>query len=479
MWSGVVTNVGVKLNQSSGFADAGMTMAATSFDWTTVGIDVDGDGNADTINPETSLPTGVTVPSSLTISGDTDFTGKLLRVNGTIASLSLFGFVTGKADFGLSIQEVDVDLGGGGFGGTGDLTDATLLQFGLNLGVASPTDDLEVSVLVGGVGITADAGALGIASLSSNATDDSRNWLAVKAVDVGASLVGLPDVVGVVTNVGVKLNQSSGFADAGMTMAATSLDWMTVGIDVDGDGNADTINPETSLPTGVTVPSSLTISGDTDFTGKLLRVNGTIASLSLFGFVTGKADFGLSIQEVDVDLGGGGFGGTGDLTDATLLQFGLNLGVASPTDDLEVSVLVGGVGITADAGALGIASLSSNATDDTRNWLAVKAVDVGASLVGLPDVVGVVTNVGVKLNQSSGFADAGMTMAATSFDWTTVGIDVDGDGNADTINPETSLPTGVTVPSSLTISGDTDFTGKLLRGQRDDRKLEPVRLRDG
>ena len=397
--------------------------------------------------------------------------------------MSLFGFVTGKADFGLSIQEVDVDLGGGGFGGAGDLTDATLLQFGLNLGVASPTDDLEVSVLVGGVGITADAGALGIASLSSNATDDTRSWLAVKAVDVGASLVGLPDVVGVVTNVGVKLNQSSGFADAGMTMAATSFDWTTVGIDVDGDGSADTINPETSLPTGVTVPSSLTISGDTDFTGKLLRVNGTIASLSLFGFVTGKADFGLSIQEVDVDLTGDNadalntdFDDADDLQGATLLQFGLNLG--DDADDLEVALGVNGIGVLADAGALGIASLSSNATDDTRSWFAVKAVGVAAGLTGLTEVQGSVTNVGVKLNQASGFADAMMMEPATALNWMTVGIDVDGDAMADPIDPATAMPTGVTSPS-LTISGDDDFTGKLLKVNGTIASLDLFWLRDG
>ena len=99
-------------------------------------------------------------------------------------------------------------------------------------------DDLQVSVGVNGIGVMADAGALGVVNLSSSATDDTRTWLAVKATGVGATLTGLEGILsGSLSNVGLKLNQASGFAnDTAMTGAAQSLDWGSLLFDGNGDG---------------------------------------------------------------------------------------------------------------------------------------------------------------------------------------------------------------------------------------------------
>ena len=184
------------------------------------------------------------------------------------------------------------------------------------------------------------SGSLGVATLTPQRPAmgmviDTRSWLAVKASDLGASLTGLEGILeGQLTEVGLKLNQASGFENSTtMTGAPPVLDWTSVAIDTNGDGSADAdvVDPSAALPTGA-MAGDLDITGDADFSGKLFKVNGTLDNLNILGLVSGSASFGLKIQEVDVDLTNGDtdgmgtpFDDTGDLQNAQLLQFGLDV----------------------------------------------------------------------------------------------------------------------------------------------------------
>src|SRR4029453_1354061 len=101
--------------------------------------------------------------------------------------LNVFDFITGSANFALTLQTVDVDLDGNGAANNGEQLDAAqLLTFAL--------DQLNLTVGSAGTGLKVTSGTLGIALLSAPKPaqgagyTDNRTWLAVSAKDLGITL---------------------------------------------------------------------------------------------------------------------------------------------------------------------------------------------------------------------------------------------------------------------------------------------------
>ena len=478
---GMLSQVGLKLNQASGFADSmAMTGAASVLNWTSIAIDTNDDGTADSnvIAPATSLPMGA-MPGDLDIAGDGDFSGKIFKVNGMLTNLNILGLISGSASFGLTIQEVDVDLTGGdsdstgtAFDDTGDLQNAQLLQFGL--------DVTNVKVGVSGVGVEIPSGSIGVATLTPErpamgTVTDTRSWLAVKASGLGATLTGLESVLTAsLSNVGLKLNQASGFENATtMTGAATVVDWNAITFDTDNDGtlNMNVVDPAAALPMGA-MPGDLAIVTDTDFQAELFQVNGSLDELSVLGFVNAKAQFALTVKKVDVDVDGDGVfnpAGGVDLKDAGLTTLVIDnaqifVGVDGNTDGTAGD----GIGFAATGGSVALATLKPGPeavmAGDTRSFLGLKAGVATAGFAGLdPDILSATaSDVEVELNNASGSVAGSLTPAA-ALNWTKA-FDLDGNDtfgeSADLLDPGLDLDP----PAS---AGDLaiDFTGDLLRAK--------------
>ena len=102
--------------------------------------------------------------------------------------------------------------------------------------------------------------------------------------------------------------------------------------------------------------------------GEQLTLSGTLATLDLFGVISGSANFAVSKQLVDVDLDGSGTQTAGDLDDATLVTIALS---AMQLDVAGVLSITGGslaiVGLTPKKLPL------PTTVVDTRKWSVLAA----------------------------------------------------------------------------------------------------------
>src|SRR5581483_11060339 len=122
----------------------------------------------------------------------------------------------------------------------------------------------------------------------------------------------------------LQVNQASGAAPDGSLAAA--LDW-TKALDLDRDARFGEAQDDRVTPAG----------NPLDLDGALLQASG-VATVDIFGFVSGSVGFSFSQQTVDVDVDGDGTITTGagwnppvrgppgpDLEDATLTTIGLTV----------------------------------------------------------------------------------------------------------------------------------------------------------
>ena len=229
------------------------------------------------------------------------------------------------------------------------LTGATLITVGLS--------GLTASAGAGVFGVAVSGGNLGIAVLEAPKPPtgtDSRYWVAVTASDLSGSLNLAGDVTASVQDVTVSINQAGG-TDAQGNLA-TPLDWKTA--------FSTPVDPGANLSPPPTTSLAITA------TAGGLSLSGTLASLDVFGTLTGSAGFSLSDSTVSPTVGGS------VLTDATLLTLGLS--------NIQVAAGGGGFGIGINGGDLGIAVLEAPAPatgTDNRYWLAVVGSGLSGSLI--------------------------------------------------------------------------------------------------
>ncbi|WP_237180142.1 beta strand repeat-containing protein [Rhodoplanes sp. Z2-YC6860] len=383
--------------------------AASGFarlDWAKA-FDLDGDGNADVLDPGALLPT----PADLSLG----FASSLQYVlSGSITNLVVTAgpvTISGSAEFALSRSTVDVDTDGNG---TADLIGATLDE--LALSVASGT-----TVTVSGVASLTLSGNLALARVTAAGQTTAR-YTALKMGDVSVSTS-----TGNASDFGLSGTLTISSLDYNSAAAGFErLDWAKA-FDLDGDGNADVLDPGALLPT----PADLSIG----FASSLQYVlSGSITNLVVTaGPVTigGNAEFALSRSTVDVDTDGNG---TADLIGATLDE--LALSVASGT-----TVTVSGVATLTLSGNLALARVTA-AGQTTARYTALKMGDVTVSAS-----TGNASDFGLSGTLTISSLD--YNSAAAGFerlDWAKA-FDLDGDGNPDVLDPGALLPT----PADLSI----------------------------
>ena len=199
------------------------------------------------------------------------------KVDGEVTDVNVFGVLHGGAKFEVASRSVDVNVDGGSFDtGGGDLHNATLTTFGIDLNEASSTDPETLFLTIGtsDANLTLQDGTLAVAVLAPASSSDTRQWVAVK----GVGLVGVLNLGGAVTasaSGDVSINSASG--------GASALDW-THAVDLDDTGTTFAADPVTVLGTTI----DLTSGGTT--------VSGSLANVDVAGILTGSAHFSVTDQ---------------------------------------------------------------------------------------------------------------------------------------------------------------------------------------
>jgi len=300
-----------------------------------------------------------------------DFDLAIVKAEGALTGIDIFGFVSGSATgvFLRQTADVDVDDDGSFNVGEGDLENADLLGL-----------ELTVSNLFAGVpgeaGFSLTAGTLAVARIAATAPGDDRSFLAMASTVTGGSFSGIPGVDATVQSLMVQLNRATD---------AEPLDWADA-LDLDGDG---------------TFGDELTIGSQViDFSAaKPLAVSGSLTGIDIFGLVTGDAGFDFRRQLVDVDLNDDfAIDDTNDLDDAELVT--LELTVA----DLFVGV-AGEAGFSLDAGALALARITGSNPDGTHVYQALASTVTAGTFTGIPEISATVDSLSVMLNEASGTAN--------------------------------------------------------------------------
>ncbi|PYO11795.1 MAG: hypothetical protein DMD31_17845, partial [Gemmatimonadetes bacterium] len=340
------------------------------------------------------------------------------------ASLDLFGFVVGMADFSILQGTTTVHTGNPAIGASGTLTDASVMVVtlsNLNLfagaGAAlndngTPADTSDDAIdRNGAIGFDISGGMVTLDVVRPAASGASYTGLSVGA---SGSLGGIPGLTLSVTGT-ILVNKATGAAPT------QRIDWATV---------TDTNHFLPQIP-GLTRTVELAISGS--------------AAIDLFGVVVGTAGFGFASRTVDVDQNANGvFSLTErDLDDATLLTIDLTIG-------FEVS-----------GGHIALAIIRANPNSiagDNRSYVATTSSLDDAEFIGLPSGLQIhASDIAVQINRASGVVPLSSPAAAPApLDWTKA-IDLDGDHHFGHANGD-----DVMVGSAL-IDLSGDFTG--IRGK--------------
>ena len=165
--------------------------------------------------------------SPLTVAGVTfNQAGKEGQASAIGATINLLGVLTGSADLTYSSQTVDADVN----------NDGNTDLFGAHLVTASLANP-NISIGSGSFGLTVNSGTIGIADLTpAAAAGETREWTAIQASGLGASMTLGGFASATASNVNVDFNNATG---ALSTTDATPLDWAK---DV-GTDNAGALTP--------------------------------------------------------------------------------------------------------------------------------------------------------------------------------------------------------------------------------------------
>jgi ClpP class serine protease len=350
-----------------------------------------------------------------------------LRIAGQ-ASLDIFGFVVGTAEFTMAQGTSTVSTGNSNIGTAGTLNNASIMSItltNLNLfagvgavlndnGTLSPIDD--TIDLGGAIGFSIADGsvAMGLVRPATINPADKTSFMGM-AITVGsASLVGIEGLVLKISGT-VLANNATDSAGIAVT---ERINWATAS-DIDG------LLPDFSSFSSLTKDVAAAIEGS--------------AVLDLFGIIVGSADFDFSSRTVDVDQNANGVFSLAekDLQDATLLTIGLSnlnlfVGVGASLDPSGLPITAGAIGFSVTDGSLGLAIIRANATaiaGDNRSYMATTASLGKASFVGLPSDISIVAaDISVDINRASGTIPLLATAQVPSaLDWTAA-LDLDDDG---------------------------------------------------
>ena len=419
---GIVATVlqgSVLVNRASGLKNG---VAPVAVDWAKADGTTNGlvDLNADAgytagsalVDPGATMSPAVPMPINVR--------GKKLAVAGKLTSLSIFGLISGSADFALQTSVVDVDFDGSG--GHDDRSSRRCVADDVRSVEPEPERRAgrcragHHGWVAGDRDVDAEAPATGT---------DERSWSAVTGKDLAVTL-NIPGITGTVSSGSVRINRASGVLDptpanpmSGDEVSAVALNWATAAgapltVDLDGTGGwtAPTalVDPGAALPNPTPIPIT--------FRGSQLAVAGSISNVDLFGLLTGGADFSVTSQLVDLDLDGSGATTTDQLNDASLVTFALtalNLRLGTSTVGLQIG----------PGGTVGIASIAAPVPasgTDGRSWTAVVGKDLAVSL-SIPGITGSVTSGSLKINRANGqFSPvAGAPVLATALNWATAG----------------------------------------------------------
>jgi hypothetical protein len=398
--------------------------AATGYgriDWAQA-FDLNGDGTQDTLDPGASLPTPVALAIDLSsglellVSGSVAGTGVVGAPGGgdDTAFLTVAGVtISGSVQFAMSVQRVDLKVGATLY------DDVKLTTFALRI-------NQPVSLTVDAISASITSGVLGVATLE---LADGTRYLGIRAQDLAATVLGVSGLDGALTGVSIKINKATGPA----TPAA--LNWRT-SVDLDSTGafaagTVGIVDPGRALQPAQSLPI--------DFTAEVVSF-AAVVDIDLFGIVHISASFALNTTTVNVDTDGNG---VADITGATLRTYAISVDGQAATPQ-SVSIQVGGAGVAITSGEVVVAILEAA---DGRAYIAVRADNVGANVIGLPDSIDLkLTGIGFVFN-SARTSVAGAP-APAALNWTTaLDLDVDGDF-ADQLDPGLELP----VPKSMPLN---------------------------
>src|SRR5258708_2563045 len=196
------------------------------------------------------------------------------------------------------------------------------------------------------------SGSISEASLTDGA---GLSWFGLNGTGLSGTLT-IPGVAASVANLSVQVNQAKG-------TGATAIDWTTV--------------------TG----SGLSLAGS------LLKAEGDLTSLDVFGLLSGSAHFAISKTLVTLT--------SPAVTNQPLLTVALS--------NLQLAVGAAGYGLQITSGSINAASLTDGAG---LSWFGLNGNGLSGSLT-IPGVGASVANLSVQVNQAKG-------TGATAIDWTTV-----------------------------------------------------------
>ena len=296
-------------------------------------------------------------------------------VTGDVSNLNVFDVLQGGAKFQVSTKSVDVNVDGGAFTPSpgGDLHNASLTTFGIDLNEDNPGDPQTRFLQFGpdGASLTVQDGSLAVAYISPSSSTDTRRWVAVK----GVGLTGALDLGGVVTATAGGIDISYNSASGG----ASPLNWTTA-VDLDNTGSAGTFAADPVTVLGTTV----------DLTGGGTSVSGSLTGVNVADVLTGSADFNVTKESVSVnDDGDTGTPAVDSVLLAVLLS---NLSLRIGTADVFASV---------NAGTVNVYSASPTVADG-RSWLAVDASGLGGSLQLGSLASATLSNVVIRVNRVTG-----------------------------------------------------------------------------
>jgi hypothetical protein len=398
--------------------------AATGYgriDWAQA-FDLNGDGTQDTLDPGASLPTPVALAIDLSsglellVSGSVEGTGVVGAPGGgdDTAFLTVAGVtISGSVQFAMSVQRVDLKVGATLY------DDVKLTTFALRI-------NQPVSLTVDAISASITSGVLGVATLE---LADGTRYLGIRAQDLAATVLGVSGLDGALTGVSIKINKATG------PTTPAALNWRT-SVDLDSTGafaagTVGIVDPGRALQPAQSLPI--------DFTAEVVSF-AAVVDIDLFGIVHISASFALNTTTVNVDTDGNG---VADITGATLRTYAISVDGQAATPQ-SVSIQVGGAGVAITSGEVVVAILEAA---DGRAYIAVRADNVGANVIGLPDSIDLnLTGIGFVFN-SARTSVAG-ALAPAALNWTTaLDLDVDGDF-ADQLDPGLELP----VPKSMPLN---------------------------
>jgi len=355
--------------------------------------------------------TATTTPSTPTnLLPTLDITSaQTIHADGSVALNLLSGRLVAAGGFDLDIGQASTTVASNGVSFTNasvasfTLTGASLFAgTGASLSNATST----ASVVNGTLGFGGTVGSLKIVSIQdtnngSVSTTDDRNFLGVDASGLGASLVGLDNLLVLhASGVAIRLNAASDTdGDAGTT--PSKLDW-------------------DSLSTSGTPLATLAVDSTLD-----LHASGTGALNALGGVLVAAGTFDLDLGRVSTTTPSNGVSFTNasavSLTlDGASVFVGTGGSLSSAT--ASATVVNGTLGFGGTVTTLKIVSIkdtnngSVSTTDDT-NYLGVQITGLGADLIGLESVLEFhASGVNVKVNKATD-TDNNATTIPAKLDW--------------------------------------------------------------